>query len=90
MKTVSTATLLAGLTTIGITSARKCQDLLIPIQVQARVAVFNASVPLTDIDATNFVLNMVQAGHNLTTQFLEGVCATIPYSPTKPNISLLG
>ncbi|KAF2237155.1 hypothetical protein EV356DRAFT_442255 [Viridothelium virens] len=67
---MSLLTLLA--LTLGTTTARKCQNITVPIDISARVGIFNIQAPASDIDTTNFFLNDTQQGHNFTQEILEG------------------
>ena len=64
---------LGALATTG--SAKQCQNLTVPISVSARQGVFNLKAPGSNIDVTNFVLGLIQQGHNLTEELLTGVSA---------------
>ncbi|KAL9079173.1 MAG: hypothetical protein Q9157_001924 [Trypethelium eluteriae] len=70
MTIMSLLTLLA--LTLGTTTARKCQNITVPIDISARVGIFNIQAPASDIDTTNFFLNDTQQGHNFTQEILEG------------------
>lgn len=65
----------------AISSARNCQDLSVEVPVVARNAVFDIAAPSTDIDVTNFALDLTQQGHNLTAELLTGVSIFTPDSP---------
>ncbi|ROV94044.1 hypothetical protein VMCG_08276 [Cytospora schulzeri] len=53
-------------------AARKCTDLIIEVPVVARNAVFNLTAPSNNVEVTNFVLDQIQQGHNLTNEVLTG------------------
>lgn len=57
----------------GIASARQCQNLTIPVELSARNGNFpGQEVTETDIEVTNFILNLSQQGNNYTEQVLDG------------------
>lgn len=71
-----TITALAAL--IGLASAKKCQNITVPVQVSARQGVFDvaALTPHSNIDVTNFILNLNQQGKNYTANVLQGYNTT--------------
>ena len=62
----------ALLLSLGVASARQCQNVTVPVQISARNGVFGISIPQTNIDVTNFILNLVQQGHNYSEAVLQG------------------
>ncbi|KAK0852717.1 hypothetical protein LTS02_012288, partial [Friedmanniomyces endolithicus] len=56
----------------GIAAARQCQNITVEVDVSAGNGVFNQTTPVTNIDVTNFLLNLVQAGKNYSAAVLEG------------------
>ncbi|KAK1817873.1 hypothetical protein LTR12_007744 [Friedmanniomyces endolithicus] len=56
----------------GLAAARQCQNITVEVDVSARNGVFNQMTPVTNIDVTNFLLNLVQAGKNYSAAVLEG------------------
>nr|POE84805.1 hypothetical protein CFP56_78905 [Quercus suber] len=56
----------------GAVSARKCQNITVPIEASARNGVFDLTIPVTNIDVTNFVLDLTQQGKNYSANILEG------------------
>ncbi|KAK5688288.1 hypothetical protein LTS10_000266 [Elasticomyces elasticus] len=56
----------------GLSAARQCHNITVEVDVSARNGVFNQTTPVTNIDVTNFLLNLVQAGKNYTAATLEG------------------
>ncbi|KAK3072373.1 hypothetical protein LTR53_006951 [Teratosphaeriaceae sp. CCFEE 6253] len=56
----------------SIATARNCQNITVEVDVAARNGVFNQTTPVTNIDVTNFMLNLVQAGKNYTAAVLQG------------------
>lgn len=57
----------------ALASAKKCTELTIPIEASARNGVFKIATPATDIDVTNFILDLTQQGANYTESILSGV-----------------
>lgn len=55
---------------MAVASARNCQNLTIPVSISARNTNFALQAPATNIDATNFVLNLAQPGMNYTNEVL--------------------
>lgn len=53
-------------------SARKCQNITIPVSISARNGNFNISAPANNIEVTNFILNLARQGHNYTNEILNG------------------
>ncbi|EME49515.1 hypothetical protein DOTSEDRAFT_68325 [Dothistroma septosporum NZE10] len=72
MKSFATAAIAA--TIIGAASAKKCQNITVPVTISARNAKFDQTklTPHNNIDVTNFVLDNTQQGHNNTMQELIG------------------
>ncbi|KAK5111813.1 hypothetical protein LTR62_004733 [Meristemomyces frigidus] len=56
----------------GLASARCCQNITVEVDINARNAKFNQSTPATNIEVTNFILNMTQQGQNYTAKVLAG------------------
>lgn len=56
-----------------VVAARKCYNLTIPISISARNAVFDLQAPVSNVDVTNFFLDWVRPGINLTDSLLTGV-----------------
>lgn len=65
------AAILLGL--VAAVSARKCHDLTIEVDLSARNGVFNLEAPASNIDVTNFMLNLSRQGANYTDTLLSGV-----------------
>jgi hypothetical protein len=59
-----------------LAAAKKCQQLTIPIKASARNGVFDISTPATNIEVTDFFLNLSQQGANYSDAVLSGVCYT--------------
>ncbi|KAH9832753.1 putative alpha beta-hydrolase protein [Teratosphaeria destructans] len=56
----------------AMAEARRCQNLTVPITASARNGVFNVSTPVTNIDVTNFILDLTQQGKNYSANTLTG------------------
>lgn len=70
MARITLSILVAGF--VATAAARQCQNLTIPLCLSARNAVFNLAAPVTNVDVTDFILNLSQPGHNLTNELLTG------------------
>ncbi len=87
MRSLSLVAALASIVTV--TTARKCQNITVPVTISARNAVFSLKAPATDIEATNFVLGSVQQGKNYTNSLLTGVSLLKPSRlPTRETVPL--
>jgi hypothetical protein len=71
---LSTVTALAVLA--ASVSAKRCINATVPVNLAARQAVFNLAVPQTNLEATDFILNMIQQGRNFTDVVLTGYNTT--------------
>jgi pimeloyl-ACP methyl ester carboxylesterase len=71
---VSTITALAVLA--ASVSAKQCINTTVPVNLTARQAVFNLDVPQTNLEATDFILDMTQQGRNFTDLVLTGYNTT--------------
>ncbi|KID62689.1 catalytic protein, partial [Metarhizium hybridum] len=58
--------------TAGLSVARKCQNITIPISISSRNGIFSVATPANDVDVTDFVLNNFRAGVNYTDNVLQG------------------
>jgi pimeloyl-ACP methyl ester carboxylesterase len=56
----------------GAASARRCQNITIPVTISARNAVFNVAVPQTNIAVTEFMINLSQQDSNYSAALLTG------------------
>jgi pimeloyl-ACP methyl ester carboxylesterase len=56
----------------GLASARHCQNLTVEVNISARNGKFNQPIPVTNIDVTNFNLDLTQQGKNYSAAVLEG------------------
>lgn len=73
MKSFATAAIAASLISAG--AAKKCTNMTVPVTVNSRNALFDkdALTPHSNIDVTDFILNLSQQGHNYTMDQLKGV-----------------
>ncbi|KAF3016256.1 hypothetical protein E8E14_012683 [Neopestalotiopsis sp. 37M] len=71
-----TNTLLRSLTAAAafatLAAGRKCVTFTMPVPVNARNAVFDIDTPETNIDVTNFFLDLSRVNNNLTAKVLTG------------------
>jgi hypothetical protein len=68
---ILSALTLAGLAAVA--AARHCTNLTIPISISARNGVFKLQPPSSNIQVTDFLLDLTRQGHNLTNELLTGV-----------------
>ncbi|GIZ40115.1 hypothetical protein CKM354_000346700 [Cercospora kikuchii] len=65
MKSFTTVAIVAAIAATA--SAKKCQNITVPVTISARNGYFDpAIVPATDIDVTNIILDLGQLGKNYT------------------------
>lgn len=57
----------------GLASARQCQNITVEVHASARNGKFNQTTPVTNIDVTNFILDLTRQGTNYSASVLEGV-----------------
>jgi hypothetical protein len=57
----------------GIALAAHCQDIIVPVTISARNGVFDITVPSTNIETTDFILNLNQQGQNFSEVLLTDV-----------------
>jgi hypothetical protein len=57
----------------AIGTARQCTNLTIPLSLSARNGVFNLKPPTSNIEVTDFMLDLTRQSHNLTNELLAGV-----------------
>lgn len=63
-----------GLAALSYASTdRNCVNLTVEVPIIARDAVFNLTAPGSNIEVTNFVLDLTRQGHNLTNEVLTEV-----------------
>ncbi|KAI9692423.1 MAG: hypothetical protein M1822_006654 [Bathelium mastoideum] len=66
-------TLLTALTVaFDLATARKCQNVTVPVSISARQGIFNLKAPASNIEVTDFILNATQQGVNATKEILTG------------------
>lgn len=65
--------------TAGLSVARRCQNITIPISISSRNGIFSLATPANDVDVTDFVLNNYRAGVNYTDDVLQGVSKLYSY-----------
>lgn len=58
---------------VGLALAARCQNITVPVTISARNGVFNIAVPSTNVETTNFILNLNQQGHNFSEVLLTDV-----------------
>lgn len=77
MKSFTTAAVAASL--ISAAAAKKCTNMTVPVTVNSRNALFDkdALTPHSNIDVTDFILNLSQQGHNYTMDQLKGVSVNV-------------
>lgn len=68
-------------TLLSAAAAKTCTNITVPVTISARNGQFDkaALTPSTNIDVTDFILNLSQQGVNYTAKVLEGV--SLPNSP---------
>lgn len=54
----------------AVATARKCQNLTVPISISARNTNFSLQAPATNVEVSDFILNFSQPGMNFTEQAL--------------------
>lgn len=54
-------------------SARKCQELIVPVSLTAQNAVFDLETPTSKINVTNLALNLARQPGNYPMQIMKGV-----------------
>ncbi|PVH78197.1 hypothetical protein DL98DRAFT_550201 [Cadophora sp. DSE1049] len=57
-------------------AGRMCINQTVPVDISARQAVFDIAIPQTNLEVTDFVLNMTQQGRNFTDIALTGYDTT--------------
>lgn len=58
-------------------AAKHCINATVPVHISARQAVFSLDVPTTNLEATDFILNMTTQGRNYTNTALTGYNTTV-------------
>jgi hypothetical protein len=54
------------------TVARTCQNITVPVEIEARNGIFNLLQPQTNLDVTHFALNATSNRYNFTKAALTG------------------
>ncbi|KAK7908026.1 hypothetical protein PG985_015329 [Apiospora marii] len=67
---------IAVLSSVG--SARHCQNITVPISISSRNGKFHLQAPATNIEVTNFVLNITRPGSNFTKAVLDEASTKLP------------
>lgn len=57
-------------------AGKKCINQTVPVHISARQAVFDTPIPQTNLEVTDFILNMTQQGRNYTNLALKGYNTT--------------
>ena len=65
---------------VGIASARKCQELVVPVSLTSQNAVFNLEPRTTGIEVTDFYLNLAQQPGSYVSEITERVRSPLPPS----------
>ena len=69
LSSIAAVLLLAGLT---LALSRNCKNITVPVKISSRNDIFNVSLPTTDIDVANFMLDYSQLGHDLREELRTG------------------
>lgn len=56
---------------LNMAAAQNCQNLTVPVEVNALKATFALAAPGTNIDVTNFILELTRPGANYTKEVLQ-------------------
>lgn len=67
---------LTGSAIFGTAEAYHCINATVPVTISARQATFGWKTPETNLDATEFALNVTQQGRNFTNAALTGYHTT--------------
>lgn len=72
---------LSSVTALAIFAAsaacKRCINQTVPVDISAQQAVFDIAIPQTNLEATDFILNMTQQGRNFTDIILTGYNTTV-------------
>lgn len=60
----------------GIVSARKCENISVSVDIEARTADFDLETPVSSVDVTDFSLNLFRQGHNFTEEIVTSYRTT--------------
>lgn len=69
--------LLALYAIITAVTAKQCANITIPVNVSARNGVFSIAIPHSNLDVTQFSLNLTSASGNFTNTSLAGYTTVI-------------
>lgn len=58
-------------------AAKQCLNQTVPVSLSARQAVFDIAIPQTNLEVTDFILNMTTQGKNFTNIALTGYSTTV-------------
>lgn len=58
----------------AVSAAMQCRDLTIPVSISARNAEFNLKPLHTQVEVTDFFMNLTQPGGDAIADLLQGVC----------------
>ena len=67
-------------------AARRCQNLTIPISITSENQQFNLVPPKSDIEVTNFILDLTRAQNNLVDELFTGVSPSTPTRHPLPTL----
>lgn len=65
------ALLVAAITAVA--EARQCTNIMVPVSLESRNGKFDVRPPETEIEATNFALELTRQGRNYTDVILDEV-----------------
>lgn len=71
MKSLAFTTAVAALAAVA--SARKCQNITVPITITAQNRVFSLAAPANNIEVTNFILQITQQSGTYYSTIFQGV-----------------
>lgn len=57
-------------------AAKTCINQTVPVTISARNGIFSLDIPQTNLEVTDFILNMTQQGRNFTNTALTGYNTT--------------
>jgi hypothetical protein len=60
----------------GYAAARTCMNATVPVDISARQGVFTWKIPESNLDVTEFILNVTEQGRNFTAAALGGYQTT--------------
>jgi hypothetical protein len=56
----------------GVTSAKKCVNITVPVTISAKQGIYNLATPQTNLEAIDFARNVTQQGRNFPETILTG------------------